>query len=68
MFLTVRRNVPMGKPYDELYGVDRTSRKGAAQAQTYADPKRCFASQVRVFAEQWLRGHLPPDIAGAAGN
>jgi hypothetical protein len=68
MFLTVRRNVPMGKPYDEVYGVDRTNRKDAGQAQTYADPKRCFASKVRVFAEQWLRGHLPPDVAGTAGN
>jgi hypothetical protein len=69
MFLTIRRNVPMGKPYAEVYGVDQT-KQGNADGTTSApaDPKLCFSSKKRIFAEQWLRDHLPPDIAGTVSN
>lgn len=64
-FLSVRRNVPMDKPYAEVYHVDRASHgKAKSMPSTPADPKSCFASRREAFAEEWLRDHLPHGIAG----
>ncbi len=69
MFLTVRRNVPMGKPYAEVYDVDQTKQEEADDTTSApADPKRCFSSKKKIFAEQWLRDHLPSDIAGTGSD
>lgn len=68
-FLSVRRNVPMGKPYDEVYGVGRAGQEKADGATSPpADPKLCFSSKQKTFANQWLRDHLPRDIAGIDSN
>jgi hypothetical protein len=65
VFLAIRRNVPMGKPYEEVYGVDQAKQeKTDGTPSVPADPKQCFSSKQRIFAEQWLRDNLPPDIAG----
>lgn len=65
LFLSVRRNVPMGKPYAEVYHVDRASHKKVeSMPSTPADPKSCFASRREAFAEEWLQDHLPHGIAG----
>jgi hypothetical protein len=69
MFLTVRRNVPMGKPYAEVYNIDQTKQeKMDSTTSASADPKLCFSSKKRTYAEQWLRDHLPSDIAGTGNN
>lgn len=63
-FLTVRRNVPMGKPYAEVYHLDRAGHgKAESTSSTPADPKSCFASRREVFAKEWLRDYLPHGIA-----
>lgn len=63
-FLTVRRNVPMGKPYAEVYHIDRKRpAKTENTPSTPADPKSCFAAKREAFAEEWLRDHLPHGIA-----
>lgn len=65
MFTTIRRNVPMGKPYAEIYEGDQKGREEAgAEPLIPGDPKSCFASRRRTFAREWLRDHLPVDIAG----
>lgn len=67
--LTVRRNVPMGKPYAEVYDVRQTKQEKAdGTTSTPADPKLCFSSKNEIFAKQWLRDHLPSDITGKGSN
>ena len=64
-FLSVRRNVPMGKSYAEVYDVGRAGQEKTDEAMSPpADPKQCFSSKKRTLVNQWLRDHLPPDIAG----
>lgn len=64
-FLTVRRNVPMGKPYAEVYRMDKVGQEKADRApSTPVDPKSCFASRREAFARNWLRDHLPHGITG----
>ncbi len=64
-FLTIRRNVPLGKPYAAIYRIDRAGQgKTESTSSTPADPKSCFASRREAFAEEWLRDHLPHGLAG----
>jgi len=65
MFVTIRRNVPLGKQYAEIYGADQDGKAGMdAEPSEPANPKSCFASRRAALAKEWLRDHLPADISG----
>ena len=65
MFVTIRRNVPLGKQYAEIHGTDQDGKAEMNGGPSMpANPKSCFASRRAALAKEWLRDHLPVDISG----